>query len=111
MMVLVRRSFTILSVLAIISLLGTTAYGSSKKVKKIYELPKREFRGAWIHTVGNKQMRTMSVEQIKELFLNTLDSLKLAGCNAVIFQVRPTADALYDSKLEPWSRYLTGVQG
>ena len=27
------------------------------------------------------------------------------------FQVRPEADALYASRLEPWSRFLTGVQG
>ncbi len=73
--------------------------------------PKREFRGAWIHTVGNSQMRNMTEQQIKDMFIETLDSLKDAGCNAVIFQVRPQADALYISELEPWSRFLTGVQG
>ena len=31
--------------------------------------------------------------------------------NAVILQVRPTADAFYPSELEPWSRYLTGTPG
>ena len=100
-------------VLAAALLFSTASFvsASNKKAQKSYELPKREFRGAWIHTVGNRQMRTMSVEQIKSLFINTLDSLKLAECNAVIFQVRPTADALYKSELEPWSRYLTGVQG
>ena len=35
----------------------------------------------------------------------------MAGINALIFQVRPAADALYPSQLEPWSRYLTGEQG
>jgi uncharacterized lipoprotein YddW (UPF0748 family) len=34
-----------------------------------------------------------------------------AGINAVIFQVRPEADAFYRSELEPWSRFLTGTQG
>src|SRR5690606_15660130 len=40
-----------------------------------------------------------------------LDELKDHHFNAVIFQVRPQADALYDSALEPWSYYLTGQQG
>jgi len=31
--------------------------------------------------------------------------------NAVIFQVRPAGDALYESQIEPWSEYLTGKQG
>src|SRR5262249_17493234 len=33
------------------------------------------------------------------------------GFNALVFQVRSEGDALYDSKLEPWSRFLTGTQG
>ena len=96
---------------ALLFVMQPTLSDAANKGAKKYELPKREFRGAWIHTVGNRQMRTMNVEQIKALFINTLDSLALAGCNAVVFQVRPTADAFYVSDLEPWSRYLTGVQG
>ena len=74
-------------------------------------LPKREFRGAWIHTVGNQQFKTMSADSIKQLFIKTLDNFEKAGINAVIFQVRPQADAFYISDLEPWSRFLTGEQG
>lgn len=74
-------------------------------------MPKREFRGAWIHIVGNTTIRNMSTDQVQEMLLDALDSIQNVGCNAVIFQVRPTADAFYDSKIEPWSRYLTGVQG
>lgn len=33
------------------------------------------------------------------------------GMNAVILQVRPSADALYPSELYPWSKYLTGHPG
>jgi uncharacterized lipoprotein YddW (UPF0748 family) len=40
-----------------------------------------------------------------------LNELQKDGCNAIIFQVRPECDALYESDLEPWSYYLTGVQG
>lgn len=75
------------------------------------EPPKREFRGAWLHVVGNQQIKTMTREGVQQWLTNTLDQLEACGCNAVIFQVRPQADAFYDSKLEPWSRFLTGVQG
>jgi uncharacterized lipoprotein YddW (UPF0748 family) len=75
------------------------------------ELPKHEFRGAWLHIVGNQQIKTMSREQIQDWFTATLDDLQADGCNAVIFQVRPQADAFYASDLEPWTRFLTGVQG
>ena len=73
--------------------------------------PKREFRGAWLHVVGNQTIKTMLTDEVKAMFIKTLDSLLLSGCNAVIFQVRPQADAFYDSKIEPWSRFLTGEQG
>ena len=56
-------------------------------------------------------MRTMTTEQIQSWFLETVDVLKETGCNAVIFQVRPQADAFFESDLEPWTRFLTGVQG
>ena len=75
------------------------------------ENPKREFRGAWVHIVGNKTIATLTTEQAKQMFLDVIDSCYLAGCNAIIFQVRPTADAFYQSDIEPWTRYLTGVQG
>ena len=75
------------------------------------ELPKREFRGAWLHIVGNQKIKTMSREQIQTWFTETLDVLKDCGCNAVIFQIRPQADAFYPSELEPWTRFLTGEQG
>lgn len=74
-------------------------------------LPKREFRGAWIHTVGNQQFKNMSADSIKKLFISTLDNFERAGVNAVIFQVRPQADAFYISEIELWSRFLSGEQG
>lgn len=36
---------------------------------------------------------------------------KRNGLNAVVVQIRPSGDALYESKYEPWSEYLTGRQG
>lgn len=72
--------------------------------------PKREFRGAWIQAV-NGQFRGIPTETLKSTLIGQLNALQEAGINAIIFQVRPEADALYNSAHEPWSRFLTGVQG
>lgn len=73
--------------------------------------PKREFRGAWLHVIGQTQWQNKSTAQAQEYIVDQLDKLQRAGCNAVIFQVRPTADAVYKSDLEPWSAWLTGKRG
>lgn len=75
---------------------------------------KREFRGAWIATVGNidwPSKQGLSAQQQQQEFIQHLNYLKSAGFNAVIVQVRPAADVFYESELEPWSRYLSGKQG
>lgn len=77
----------------------------------IAQSPKREFRGGWLHIVGNTKIKNMTTPQVKAMFLEALDSMQSAGCNAVVFQVRPCADAFYKPGLEPWSRYLSGTQG
>ena len=71
------------------------------------------FRGAWIATVANIDWPdTIATPVQQQHTLETmLDSLQLLGVNAVIFQIRPTADALYRSEIEPWSHWLTGQQG
>ena len=71
---------------------------------------KREFRGAWIQCV-NGQFQGMSTRTMQQTLSYQLDELRRDGVNAIIFQVRPECDALYESKIEPWSRFLTGVQG
>lgn len=74
----------------------------------------REFRAAWVATVANINWPSrpgLSTEDQKKEALVLLDFLRDHHFNAVIFQVRPQADALYDSPLEPWSYYLTGKQG
>lgn len=77
------------------------------------ELP-REFRGAWIATVGNVDWpsgRGLPVERQQRELRAILDHAASLHMNAVIFQVRPAADALYRSEIEPWSPYLTGTMG
>ena len=71
---------------------------------------KREFRGAWIQCV-NGQYLGKSTQQIQSMLTQQLDELQKDGVNAIIFQVRAECDALYQSDLEPWSKFLTGVQG
>ena len=71
---------------------------------------KREFRGAWIQAV-NGQFIGMSTSELQHTLRTQVEALQRAGINAIIFQVRPEADALYMSYYEPWSRYLTGEQG
>src|SRR5690606_20757535 len=74
----------------------------------------REFRAAWIATVANinwPSRNNLSVEQQKKEAVYLLDLLKENNFNAVIFQVRPSADALYRSSYEPWSYFLTGEIG
>ena len=55
--------------------------------------------------------RTLTVEQMKGELAAQLDMAAELNMNAVVFQVRPACDAMYDSDLEPWSEFLTGQQG
>ncbi|MEM8781940.1 MAG: family 10 glycosylhydrolase [Planctomycetota bacterium] len=79
----------------------------------IPEVP-REFRAAWIATVANIDWPSkpgLTTQEQKDEMLALLDLCVEMKLNAVVFQVRPHADAMYDSTIEPWSYYLTGKQG
>jgi uncharacterized lipoprotein YddW (UPF0748 family) len=75
---------------------------------------RREFRAAWIATVGNSVWPSKpglpTAEQKAEL-VALIDRAAQLKLNALIFQVRTSCDALYVSQLEPWSEYLTGTMG
>lgn len=74
----------------------------------------REFRGAWIATVGNINWPSkpgLPVTQQKAELLAMLDRAVELRLNAIIFQARPAAEVLYESTKEPWSEYLTGQLG
>lgn len=76
--------------------------------------PKAEFRGVWIASVDNidwPQRGQWNAEAQKAEFTRQLDMHQRNGMNAVVVQVRPAADAFYPSPYEPWSQWLTGVQG
>jgi uncharacterized lipoprotein YddW (UPF0748 family) len=73
-----------------------------------------EFRAAWVATVANINWPSkpgLSTADQQHEAIELLDFLQANHFNAVVFQVRPQADALYQSSLEPWSYYLTGTQG
>ena len=74
----------------------------------------REFRAVWVATVGNidwpSKQGLSTWDQQREL-IAILDRATSLHLNAIIFQVRPGADALYASPYEPWSQFITGRQG
>jgi uncharacterized lipoprotein YddW (UPF0748 family) len=103
-------------VLAAAIILSSAPLDAQQKLATASSAPnvRREFRGVWVASVANIDWPSrpgLSIwEQQEELvhFLNRAVSL---GLNAIILQIRPAADALYRSRHEPWSEYLTGRQG
>lgn len=76
--------------------------------------PAREFRAAWVATVANIDWPTkpgLSTEQQKQELTAIMDKAAELNLNAIVMQVRPHCDAMYNSDLEPWSEYLTGTMG
>lgn len=97
----------------------TAAYGGKTAdftlvVNKDTTLPKRQLRAAWIASVVNidwPREGVVTEKEQKQDFVNLLNELETAGMNAIVMQIKPTADAFYPSKYAPWSEWLTGVQG
>lgn len=76
--------------------------------------PKYEFRGVWITTVDNidwPAAGNWNSNDQKAEFIRILDMHQKTGMNAMVVQIRPSGDAFYPSKYEPWSQWLTGQQG
>ncbi|MEB2272282.1 family 10 glycosylhydrolase [Bacillus safensis] len=74
----------------------------------------REMRAVWIASVYNldwPSKKGLPVAEQKQEFIRLLDEIKAMNMNAVIMQIKPTADAFYPSAYGPWSEYLTGTQG
>ena len=84
----------------------------------LQNLPKREFRCSWLTTVwaidwpkSHSQASEAGQKVQQREMAAIVDSLAEANMNAVLFQVRGFSDAMYKSKYEPWSQYLTGTRG
>jgi len=74
----------------------------------------REFRGVWVATIDHidwPPKDVFSTEKQQEALINILNRAQQLHLNAIILQVRPMGDALYKSRFEPWSEWLTGSQG
>lgn len=87
---------------------GVLAQGTAKIA------PKREFRGVWIATVTNIDWPSkpgLNAAQQQQELIGILDRHKKTGINAIMLQIRPTADAFYAKSRELWSHWLVGQQG
>ncbi|MFF8609275.1 glycoside hydrolase family 10 protein [Streptomyces sp. NPDC015346] len=95
---------------AAIVALATTGTGGAGAVRK----KPHAFRGMWLATVANRDWPSrpgLTAEAQRAELLTHLDTAVERRLNAVVLQVRPTADALWPSPYEPWAQCLTGVQG
>lgn len=95
---------------------GATDSGPSMPAEAAHQPPPapREFRAAWVATVANIDWPSrpgLSGQAMRDEAVAMLDRARTIGLNALILQVRPAADAIYPSTLEPWSEYLSGAQG
>jgi len=73
-----------------------------------------EFRGVWVSSVFNldyPSKKTTDDVTLKNEAIKILDNAEDMGFNAVLLQVKPSSDAIYPSKIFPWSQFLTGTQG
>jgi uncharacterized lipoprotein YddW (UPF0748 family) len=74
----------------------------------------QELRGVWLGTAFNNDWPDkagQSTEEQKKQLVQYFNLFNKIGINTVYFQVRPMGDAIYPSKTESWSRYLTGTYG
>lgn len=113
-----KRIITITAIVLLVALIGWTLLATLLSSIYAAESPSRsseiEMRGIWVSTVYSldyPEAATTNADELKRQADEILDDSKAMGMNAVFLQVRPSADALYDSDYYPWSRYLTGTQG
>ncbi|MFE2986434.1 glycoside hydrolase family 10 protein [Streptomyces sp. NPDC059262] len=105
-----RRGFTVAAAAALTGLAAGDAAASGSRHAPVA----RDMRGMWLATVANRDWPSkpgLSAAQQRAELIAHLDTAVGRRLNAVVFQVRPTADALWPSPYEPWSGVLTGVQG
>ncbi|MEU6221417.1 family 10 glycosylhydrolase [Streptomyces sp. NPDC047022] len=104
-----RRAFT----LAALSAMSALTAGA-EAAPRHGGAPTAEMRGMWLATVLNRDWPSrpgLAPAVQRAQLLQQFDTAVRHGLNAVFFQVRPCADALWPSPYEPWSEYLTGTQG
>ena len=106
------KAFAAVLVLLVVACTGTG--GKQSAIENDPPPAPREFRGVWVASVANidwPSRRDLSVAQQQAEIIATVERVRELNMNAIVLQVRTSADALYPSALEPWSEYLTGEQG
>nr|WP_079195417.1 family 10 glycosylhydrolase [Streptomyces acidiscabies] len=104
-----RRAFAVAALSVVAGATNVAAAG-----REFGGSARREMRGMWLATVANRDFPSkagLTVAQQRAELVSWLDLAVRSRLNTVIFQVRPTADALWPSPYEPWSAVLTGTQG
>lgn len=89
-------------------------YWNSAEIVTIpeYEKKPNEVRGVWVSTVANIDTpKGLPVDEYKAYLSKMIENIASYNINTIIFQVRPMSDAFYPSELNPWSRFITGVEG
>jgi uncharacterized lipoprotein YddW (UPF0748 family) len=104
----------VLPFLFVLSLTLPFISSAQKPDTTINRRPKYEFRAVWVASVENidwPSKKGLPVDSQKAEFTRLLDMHERNGLNAVVVQIRPAADAFFPSPYEPWSEWLTGIQG
>ena len=111
-----RRAFAVTALSTLVAGGGAMAAGAAMAGGS--DSPRRrgpgEMRGVWVATVTNRDWPSkagLTADAQRAELIALLDKAVERRLNAVIFQVRPAADALWPSQYEPWSQVLTGTQG
>ncbi|MDH4462072.1 MAG: family 10 glycosylhydrolase [Flectobacillus sp.] len=79
-----------------------------------HKSPKRELRGVWVSTVQRVDYpshATTNIDELRKEWMDLLQYYQELNLNTVIVQIRPTGDAIYPSKIVPYSKWLTGKSG
>ena len=76
---------------------------------------KREHRAVWMSAYvadwPSGAITSGNADAMKQICRNNLDSLQRNNFTTIYYHVRAMCDAMYDSKYEPWSSYVSGTRG
>ncbi|MFS3913611.1 glycoside hydrolase family 10 protein [Bacillus australimaris] len=109
-----KISMTVLTFMLMFVLLLIPSSSLARPMSKGKLESTREMRAVWVASVYNldwPSKKGLSAAEQKQELIHLLDEIKAMNMNAVIMQIKPTADAFYPSAYGPWSEYLTGTQG
>lgn len=78
------------------------------KEEEITEYTKEEVRGVFVSYIEiSKYIKDKDENISKNNIRQIINNIKNINCNTIILQVRPSSDAIYNSKIFPLSKYLT----